>query len=514
MYDNEGYEGEGETRTRVPSKNPEWQQPAATTSKGIYGGPKALGTTSEFGAFALEAPLPGDEPTPKDKPRQLKSKQPGEAGSPWKKRCLWLALFLGMTLLTALTVLDYYTDVTVLMEIGDVRNSFKRDRALASTANSAAGNLTQGLCGTTTPSPFTSETECQCEDISCSCDGTLCEDYFNTSSTQLLNLDNDLSASTICSSPSDVAQCHVCTCSGMTAYSSGAPSVQYLEAQYNNLSEAESRTMCQPFRTADVTNRGKCSGCRDIKYTLGSTYTASWFFVIIPAIPTIVLLLSNTQDRIDKLWKYWHGNWDMFTPDEKTWLFWLTSMTILCSMLEDIPQTVIGLVFLMTKYASYGSDCVADFVRQPLQLHDLTLDRSENSIWGLLNKNRTVGLSVLSTILNVGLMGFMMLRMLVWYLRKRRDSQMDFAKRTMTIVFGIICGLLFIMIILTPYWGVLYNEGAEFLNMRHMEEVWMYLFFIGLGFWTCFCFSWCCVCCAVVGADGDAGDCDCGCDCC
>merc|ERR1719419_1906368 len=124
-------------------------------------------------------------------------------------------------------------------------------------------------------------------------------------------------------------------------------------------------------------------------------------------------------------------------------------------MLEDIPQTVIGLVFLMTKYASYGSDCVADFVRQPLQLHDLTLDRSENSIWGLLNKNRTVGLSVLSTLMNVGLMGFMMLRVLVWYLTKKRKSQMDNVIRTMTIVFGMICAGILIMIILTPYWGVL-----------------------------------------------------------
>jgi len=511
MYDNEGCEGDDGTRQRVPSKNPEWKKPLvalnANDSKKIYGGDNDVGTTTEFGAFALESPLPNDEASADDKGPDFEL-----SGFPWMKILTCVGLFLGMLFLSALTVLDYYTDVTVLMEIRDTKKSFERDRALVSEAKSAAGNLTQGLCSSTTPSPFASETECQCEDISCSCDGSLCNEYFNTSSNQLLNLDSDLSTSALCSNPSDVAQCHVCLCPGMTPYFSDAPSVQYLEAQYNNLSETVSKTLCKPFDTAEVANKGKCAGCKDIKYTLSSTYVAAWFFVVIPAVPTLILLVSNTQDRVDKLWRYCRGSWDIFTPDEKTWLFWLCSMTILVSMLEDIPQTVIGLIYLMSRFANHGSDCVANFVKQPLQLHDLTLDRSKNTIWGLLEKNQTVALSVLSTLMNVGVMGFMMLRVLVWYLTVKRSSQMDHAKRTVVIVFGLICGTIFILIIMTPYWGVLYNDGAEFLNMEHAQDVWMYLFFIGLGFWTCFCFSWCCVCCAVMSADGDAGDCEC--DCC
>lgn len=513
----EGNEVEGETRERLPSKNPDYESPKvevnskANNPKDVYGDANGLGTTSEFSPFALESTLPKEDFSSDDDIGYGKPK------NAWGKYCIWVTLFLGMLLLTGLTVLDYYSDVMVLLDIQSTKDKFSGNRDVVKDANSAAGNLTQGICSSTTPSNFTSETGCQCEDISCSCDGSLCNGYFNTSSDQLLNLDSDLPNSALCSSPSNVAQCHVCVCPGMTHYSSDAPSVQYLQAQYNNLTEIESRLFCEPLETAKVANTGSCSGCNNVKDTLKSTYLAAWFFVVIPAVPALILLVSNTQDRIDKLWKYAKGSWDIFTPDEKTWLFWLTSMTILVSLLEDIPQTVIGLVYLMGKFADHGADCVEDFVHEPLQLHELTIDRSENSIWGLLEKNETVALSVLSTLLNVGVMGFMMLRVLVWYLTKRRKSQMDNAMRALTLVFGLICGAIFIMIILTPYWGVLYQDGAEFLNMKHSEEVWMYLFFIGLGIWCCFCFSWCCICCAVISADGDAGDCcdgGCGCDCC
>lgn len=181
-------------------------------------------------------------------------------------------------------------------------------------------------------------------------------------------------------------------------------------------------------------------------------------------------------------------------------------LAVLACMLEDVPQMSIGLWYLMVKTSEHGIDCVADFVREPTDLHLLTLDRSVDNIFGLLWKNPVVGMVVLTALFNSSAVGYMMIHVAIHNTGKTLCE-------VISVIMKSICILVFIIIIMTPYSWALYQHGADFFMIESLKEYSKIFFFVGTVLWSGFCLVSCCGC---IFSGGVCEDCDfcCGCDCC
>jgi len=361
------------------------------------------------------------------------------------------------------------------------------------------------------PGPFPNEAaSCTCANQTCACDGSDCGDFNTTDASELVNYDSSLQGSALCSDAVNTPECRVCSCAGITNTNSGAPSVSYLKSVFDAKAPDDRRLYCNPETTASMANDQKCDGCTNVSGQLKAAHIASWIFVLLSAAPAFILFLANCRNRSTMVFSYWKGDMSIWSPQDKTWLFWVTAMSVLVCILEDIPQTIINLQFLMAKFSDHGVDCIDNFVNAPLVLHGLTIDRSADDLIGLMMENHSVGLSILSTVLNVLFVGFLLLRVVVWYMAKdTAGHQIENAIRATALVTGLLCAVVFLMVILTPYWGVLWADGSDFLNLGGSNDVFKILFFVGLGSWGVFCCGWFCICCASCAGDGD-----CGCDCC
>eukprot|EP01084_Bolivina_argentea_P300056 517277_1 len=406
---------------------------------------------------------------------------------------IYISLVLGEILHSGLAIMDFVSDVLLLIAISDTQNSYDSyQQRIDDTIDSNQYNFEYCLPASI-QSQWTTQTnsDCVCEDIGVYCDDTetivIEQTHYGNESNDTYadyGVFSEIAISSISCKPYLWAldyeyrhsftfsnwTCTRCECIGDLYSHSTSIALLKTDTEYAALYD-DNITYCNPYKLLED----------NYNDNLNTIVIVCWTFVIVGGIIQCLAVCGRallTYIFID-------GEKD-HAEDVAFFHFIRFGVGFFVSLLEDVPQTIVAMYYLQFLYVDNGYFCMQSFSEYP-RLKKMSIDPQE-SISVILLENPSIAFAVVSSIVMIAFNGIKSGFKIQSNIRKEMkddDGNMKYQVLSVCII-GFIT-LLYVLSLLMPIAAVAYYDIAP-----HFHKTWTPAFVT----FVAGCVAWGIMCCA------------------